>query len=164
MSEEEATINPDGTQTMGEDAAADAGADYADAGGAAADDADDVDADAGEEDFAEAAEEAAEEVIKGTDPAIFLLLGFALIAALWFVSWYKKKKEEEESDSFFTELDGEKVSHSFVCLHAFSATVRGYVTGHMEDFRGIEHIMCLTKVVSYHDAWIRVHSDDIRCS
>lgn len=108
MSEEEATINPDGTQTMGEDAAADAGADYADAGGAAADDADDVDADAGEEDFAEAAEEAAEEVIKGTDPAIFLLLGFALIAALWFVSWYKKKKEDEESDSFFTELDGEK--------------------------------------------------------
>ena len=107
MSAEEATINPDGTQTMGEDAAADAGADYADAG-AGADDADD--ADAGEEDFGEGAEEAAEEVIKGTDPAIFLLLGFALIAGLWFVSWYKKKKEDEESDSFFTELDGEKVS------------------------------------------------------
>ena len=111
MSAEEATINPDGTQTMGEDAAADAGADYADAtadAGAGADDADD--ADAGEEDFGEGAEEAAEEVIKGTDPAIFLLLGFALIAGLWFVSWYKKKKEDEESDSFFTELDGEKVS------------------------------------------------------
>ena len=58
MSAEEATINPDGTQTMGEDAAADAGADYADAG-AGADDADD--ADAGEEDFGEGAEEAAEE-------------------------------------------------------------------------------------------------------
>ena len=112
MSAEEATINPDGTQTMGEDAAADAGADYADAG-AGADDADDADADAGEEDFGEGAEEAAEEVIKGTDPAIFLLLGFALIAGLWFVSWYKKKKEDEESDSFFTELDGEKVSCGF---------------------------------------------------
>mmetsp|Transcript_34059 Transcript_34059/g.100336 ORF Transcript_34059/g.100336 Transcript_34059/m.100336 type:complete len:128 (-) Transcript_34059:917-1300(-) len=114
MSAEEATINPDGTQTMGEDAAADAGADYADAtadaGGAAADDADADDADAGEEDFGEGAEEAAEEVIKGTDPAIFLLLGCALIAALWFVSWYKKKKEDEESDSFFSDLDGEKVS------------------------------------------------------
>lgn len=116
MSAEEATINPDGTQTMGEDAAADAGADYADAGGAAADDA--------EEDFAEGAEEAAEEVIKGTDPAIFLLLGFALIAALWFVSWYKKKKEEEESDSFFSELDGEKVSwfrpFARMCIRSYS--------------------------------------------
>lgn len=118
MSAEEATINPDGTQTMGEDAAADAGANYADAGGAA-DDADD--ADAGEEDFAEGAEEAAEEVIKGTDPAIFLLLGFALIAALWFVSWYKKKKEEEESDSFFTELDGEKVSWFRSCARVYAA-------------------------------------------
>ena len=124
MSAEEATINPDGTQTMGEDAAADAGADYADAGEAAADDADD--ADAGEDDFAEeAAEEAAEEVIKGTDPAIFLLLGFALIAALWFVSWYKKKKEEEESDSFFTELDGEKVSWFRSCARVYAAMLCG---------------------------------------
>lgn len=123
MSAEEATINPDGTQTMGEDAAADAGADYADAGGAAADDADD--ADAGEEDFAEGAEEAAEEVIKGTDPAIFLLLGFALIAALWFVSWYKKKKEEEESDSFFTELDGEKVSWFRSCARVYAVMLCG---------------------------------------
>ena len=108
MSAEEATINADGTQTFEDaaDAAAGAGADeaFADAG------ADDAGAD--EEDFAEGMgeEEAAEELVKGTDPAIFLFLGFVAIAALWVFFWYKKKKEEEDSDSFFTQMDGEKVS------------------------------------------------------
>jgi len=112
MSAEEATINPDGTQTMGEDAGAaadDAGADAdAGAGGDAGEDA----GGAGEEDFAEGmgGEGAAEDVVKGTDPAIFLFLGFVAIAALWFFFWYKKKKEEEDSDSFFSQMDGEKVS------------------------------------------------------
>ena len=154
MSAEEATINPDGTQTMGEDAAADAGADYADAGGAAADDADDA-----EEDFAEGAEEAAEEVIKGTDPAIFLLLGFALIAAIWFVSWYKKKKEEEESDSFFTELDGEKVSRfrpfARMCIRSYSAWVTGYRV-HGESYQMIRahHVLLHYCQCCSHHVWM----------
>lgn len=102
---EEATINPDGTQTvpgMEEDAGGAGGAEPGPAGGA-----DDAGAGGEEETFAEGMPEA-EYVIKGTDPAIYLFLAVLVLAGIWFFFSYKKRKDEEESDSFFSDLDGEK--------------------------------------------------------
>jgi hypothetical protein len=42
------------------------------------------------------------------DPAIFLLIGVAIIIGLYYFFVIKKKKQEDEDD-FFANLDGEKV-------------------------------------------------------
>mmetsp|Transcript_28769 Transcript_28769/g.58912 ORF Transcript_28769/g.58912 Transcript_28769/m.58912 type:complete len:297 (-) Transcript_28769:236-1126(-) len=85
---EEATVNPDGSTTF--------------EGGAGAD--------AGEEDFSggDAGAEGMPEEIKGIDPAILVVLGFFMITLLWFFFYYRKNREQAESQSFFSNLDGEK--------------------------------------------------------
>ena len=107
---EEATINPDGTQTMGGDAYAGAANPGPEADAMGGDDAG-ADADA-DDDFTGGGEEGAEEALKdaveGTDPAIYLLLAFFFIAGLWYYFYLKKKRDEQSSDSFFSEMDGEK--------------------------------------------------------
>mmetsp|Transcript_5112 Transcript_5112/g.7896 ORF Transcript_5112/g.7896 Transcript_5112/m.7896 type:complete len:281 (-) Transcript_5112:1401-2243(-) len=48
------------------------------------------------------------EGLKGTDPALFLLVTVLLLACLWFYVWWRSKKTDQESDPFFSNLDGEK--------------------------------------------------------
>lgn len=60
--------------------------------------------DAGSEGF----EETIEEVVKGTDPAIYLLLGVIVLGILYLI--YLRKSREESDNDFFSSLDGEKVS------------------------------------------------------
>mmetsp|Transcript_53469 Transcript_53469/g.159985 ORF Transcript_53469/g.159985 Transcript_53469/m.159985 type:complete len:282 (-) Transcript_53469:210-1055(-) len=90
---EEATVNPDGTTTFASDENGDAG-DVPPSG-------DDAEFEAGSEGVPGDAE-------KGTDPAIFLFLGFLLIAAIWFFFFYKRRKDQADSEAFFSNLDGEK--------------------------------------------------------
>jgi len=82
---EEATINPDGTQEMPPvDPPMEAGAD----------------------DIPVFDNDTIQEVAKGMDPAIFLLIAAVLvIGAMLFFSSRKKK----DSDDFFDDLDGDKV-------------------------------------------------------
>jgi len=54
-------------------------------------------------------EETIEEVVKGTDPAIYLLLVALALAILFFI--YKRRSREDDDD-YFSNLDGEKVSGS----------------------------------------------------
>ena len=57
---------------------------------------------------------AMDEVVKGIDPAIYLLLAVAVVAFLYFL--YSRKSRSESDDEFFSNLDGEKVSAStWVC-------------------------------------------------
>lgn len=92
---EEATVNPDGTTSFASEEGGDAGADDSPPSG---DDAD-FDTEGGG---------VPEDVVKGTDPAIFLFLGFLLIAIIWFFFYYRKKKDQADSEAFFSNLDGEK--------------------------------------------------------
>lgn len=88
---EEATVNPDGSTTFeGGDETFDA----KDEGG------DDFGAGEGEEIL----------VTAGTDPAIYLGLFVVLLAAMYFLIYHRRKKSN--GDSFFDDLDGEKVSAS----------------------------------------------------
>ena len=52
-------------------------------------------------------EETMEEVAKGTDPAIYLLLVAVLLGLLFFL--YLRKSRQDSEDEFFSSLDGEKV-------------------------------------------------------
>ena len=52
-------------------------------------------------------EEIIDEVVKGTDPAIYLLLVAILLGVLYFL--YLRKARQDSEDDFFTNLDGEKV-------------------------------------------------------
>jgi hypothetical protein len=90
MSSEEATVNADGSTTFSEPPVTD------DAGaGAGADEPPMMD------------EEKAEAIAQGTDPAVFLMIGLAIVAVLYYFLVYRKK--QAEADSFFLELDGDKV-------------------------------------------------------
>lgn len=85
---EEATVNADGTTTF-ETPPVDEEAFNATA-----------------EDFTEDAEDIFEEVVvKGIDPAIYLVLVLLVIGIVYFFMSRRNKKEE---DDFFSELDGEK--------------------------------------------------------
>lgn len=65
-----------------------------------------------------------EEVVKGIDPAIYLLLAVVLMAVAYFV--YTRKFRSENDDDFFTNLDGEKVSVSmFIILIILTVTTTG---------------------------------------
>lgn len=86
---EEATVNPDGSTT------------FDDAGGADS-------AGAGAEDMPNMDGEAAEEIIKGTDPALYLVLAFGLIIGIFLFLQLRKKKKNAEVDDFFSNLDGDK--------------------------------------------------------
>lgn len=85
---EEATINPDGSTTFDS-----AGADDA---GAGAEDTGDTDA--------------AEEVIKGTDPALYLALAVVAFAVVFVFMQIRKRRSTADVDDFFSNLDGDKVS------------------------------------------------------
>ena len=89
---EEATINPDGSTTF-------------DDVGAGADDSAGADDDMPNMD---GAEEAAEEIIKGTDPALYLALALVAFAIIFVFLQLRKKRKNAEVDDFFSNLDGDK--------------------------------------------------------
>ena len=84
MSQQEATINPDGSTTF--------------------------ESEPNSEQFGTDGIGAEEVLVTKVDPA-FYLLGFAalLMLAIGFVM-YRQRKARAETDEFFTQLDGEKVS------------------------------------------------------
>jgi hypothetical protein len=86
---EEATVNPDGSTTFETPGAGGEEQFQGDAGGVPP-------------------EEVMEEIVKGTDPALYLLIVVALVgfAYYWFIL---RKKNDEEEDDFFSNLDGDKV-------------------------------------------------------
>lgn len=99
MSAEEATIKPDGTTTFEDTTGAADDIPQADEAGA-------DDAGAG----ADFTEEGAEDIIKGTDPALFLLLAVVAFAVVFIVLRIRRKRASADVDDFFSNLDGDKVS------------------------------------------------------
>mmetsp|Transcript_13453 Transcript_13453/g.22928 ORF Transcript_13453/g.22928 Transcript_13453/m.22928 type:complete len:305 (-) Transcript_13453:212-1126(-) len=89
---EEATVNPDGSTT------------FEDAG----DGADSAGAGAGGEEMPEMDADAAEEVIKGTDPALYLALAVVGFIVIFVFLQMRKKRKNAEVDDFFSNLDGDK--------------------------------------------------------
>lgn len=85
---EEATINPDGSQTF-------------------EDEPPPMNDTAGGE---EGTFEAVPEEETGIDPAFYLLGAFILFVILYFVYSNMRKKDEDSGDDFFASLDTEKVS------------------------------------------------------
>ena len=100
-STEEATINPDGTfaGTTGGEAGPGTSGDSADS------------ADYGDVPPGGAAEE---NVVKGTDPALFLAFGFIVVVVLYVLHYKRSKRKQEEMESFFLDMDGDKVR---LCFH-----------------------------------------------
>ena len=92
---EEATVNPDGSTTFNDAGADDAGASY------------DNTTDSGIPNMDEDAA-GAEEVIKGTDPALYLAIAVVLFAVVFIFIQMRKKRKSDEIDSFFSNLDGDK--------------------------------------------------------
>jgi hypothetical protein len=96
MSAEEATVNTDGTASFEETAGSPP-----------------VDTPSGEE-FEDAipptmdSEEVLKAVAPQVDPAVYFLIIFIVLAALYYFFVYRKKASADE-DSFFAELDGDKV-------------------------------------------------------
>lgn len=103
---EEATVNPDGSTTFESDPGA--GADFAEPAGEGADADASAESEGFAEGFAEGAEEAAEEIAKGTDPAIYLVLGFLVVAVLYYLNYKRNKKKQMEREAFFYDMDGDK--------------------------------------------------------
>ena len=93
MAEETVNVNPDGSTTFegGEESTMPP--------------VEDAGAEGGFEDMAA-------EAVKGTDPAIYLLLVVVLLGLLYFV--YLRKSREDSEDEFFANLDGEKVCIQFL--------------------------------------------------
>ena len=107
MSAEEATINPDGSATFDEEppiAADDAGAGSAGGAGGESTFEDEPPPTMDEETM----NEKIEEVAQGIDPAIYLLVAVLILGALYYFFVYRKRSKN--SDSFFAELDFDKVS------------------------------------------------------
>ena len=98
-STEEATINPDGTfaGTTG----AETGAGGPGTSGDSADSADFTDVPPGAEETAA--------IAKGTDPALYLAFGSIVIVVLYLLHYKRSKKKQEEMESFFLDMDGDKV-------------------------------------------------------
>merc|ERR1711966_91625 len=49
-----------------------------------------------------------EEIIKGTDPAVYLMLGIVALIALFVFLQLRKKRNNADVSDFFANLDGEK--------------------------------------------------------
>ena len=79
-SAEEATINPDGTTSFADDAT-NSGFDTEGTG-------------------FEDAQGSADSIVKGTDPAIFLALGFVLMVIIYYVLFTRNKKKQHEKPIF----------------------------------------------------------------
>jgi hypothetical protein len=97
MSAEDATVNADGTSTF--DGTSTSPPNH--------------NGTSGGEEFDEPPSFESEEIIKnvnpGVDPAVYFLLAVITIAALYYYFVYRKKSTVDE-DSFFSNLDGDKVS------------------------------------------------------
>jgi len=85
---EEATINPDGTTTFSENGGSSDESTFTGEG--------------------IEPEEILNKVVKGIDPAFYLIFAFFIIVGLWFYSYKKSIKEKEERESFFMDMDGDK--------------------------------------------------------
>uniref|UniRef100_A0A7S2S0P4 Uncharacterized protein n=1 Tax=Eucampia antarctica TaxID=49252 RepID=A0A7S2S0P4_9STRA len=84
----EATINPDGSTTF-----------------------DNAGADSGDGTFAGEEGAAFEEMPmgpKGTDPAIYLVLGVLAMVLIWYFLYSRRSKKDDDDFAFFSDLDGEK--------------------------------------------------------
>lgn len=92
-SAEEASINPDGTTTFTDDST-NAGFEN------------DESANDGAGERSES--EGAGPIVKGTDPAIFLALGFVVISIIYYFLYKRSKKKQNDQESFFFEMDGDK--------------------------------------------------------
>lgn len=86
---EEATVNPDGSTTFNN------AGDEAGSSGAGSEEMPDLGAEA-------------EEIIKGTDPAVYLLFALVAFIGLFLFLQLRKKKKNAEVSDFFANLDGEK--------------------------------------------------------
>ena len=53
-------------------------------------------------------EAAAEEIIKGTDPALYLALAVAVFFVIFIFLQLRKKRKNADVDDFFSNLDGDK--------------------------------------------------------
>jgi hypothetical protein len=91
----EATVNPDGSTTFTDAADDSSGADF--------DNTTDSIPNMDEE-----TADAAEEVIKGTDPALYLAVAVVLFAIIFFYIQMRKKRKNDAIDSFFSNLDNDK--------------------------------------------------------
>lgn len=101
-SAEEAYVNPDGSTTF-EDATAGA------TGAESDDTAQEGFEDSGDDQPPNMDEETtAEQIAKGTDPAIFIAIGFVVIAFVYYLFYTRSKRKEAEDEAFFTEMDGDK--------------------------------------------------------
>ena len=99
---EEATINPDGTQSFPNPTASDAGTE-----------------DEGiPEDIPEETIIDNDSSTGGIDPAIYLALAAVVFAILFIVMRRRRKRATADVDDFFSNLDGEKVSFFFIAVTA----------------------------------------------
>lgn len=94
----EATINPDGTTTF-PDGSAGAGGDSEDFGAGAEGAEGASSGDGGE--FSET-------IAKGTDPAIYLALGFIAVVVIYYLIYKRNQRKQAEREAFFFEMDGDK--------------------------------------------------------
>lgn len=101
MAEETVNINPDGSTTF-EGSGATGGGGEESTMPPVADEQPGID------------EETMEEVIKGTDPAIYLLLAVVLIGFLYFL--YTRKARADGEDEFFATLEDEKVRRGWTLV------------------------------------------------
>jgi hypothetical protein len=59
----------------------------------------------------------------GIDPAVYLILAFvAIVAIYWF--FFLRKKSEEEEDDFFASIDGDKVRRLCNCLELVPLSIK----------------------------------------
>jgi hypothetical protein len=91
MSTEEATVNPDGSTTFETPPVEETAGEGFEA------------PPMGDE------EDMMEEVVKGIDPAFYLLGAVILFAIIYFILAMRKKKDADNGDDFFASLDTEKV-------------------------------------------------------
>lgn len=88
---DEATVNPDGSTTFN-NAGNDAGS-----SGPGSEESPGMDAGIGDD-----------EIIKGTDPAVYLMLGVVALMAFFVFLQLRKKRNNADVNDFFANLDGEK--------------------------------------------------------
>ena len=96
---EEATVNPDGSTTFETPPVNETEGDF----------------EGSEQEGFEDGPSVEEEIVKGIDPAFYLLAAVVLAGILYYFFVYRKKKVQE-GDEFFSNLDGEKVSSQYCKL------------------------------------------------
>jgi len=94
-SAEEATINTDGSTTFADE-------------GSGAESGNDGTADENTESDFDYTEGDSAPVVKGTDPAIFLVVTFIAVAIMYYFFYMRNKKKQQEEESYFFDMDGDK--------------------------------------------------------